>query len=86
MAFEEELKACVLERFDDAQFVEFGLVESMGKVGGMVTSTRFKGMPQLDRQTELWTALKGRFSPDDLRHVSLILTLTPEELEGLDED
>jgi len=86
MAFEELVMDCVREVFDDAQFVNFGLVKPLGKVGGVVTSHRFEGMDQVDRQTALWHALRERFGNDELRKISLIMTFTPSELTDLDED
>lgn len=91
MAFEDDLKQCVLARFPDAKFVEFGPADRRhtvaGKIGGVVTSSLFADMEQIDRQTELWQALRSRFSRDELsRRISLIMTFTDRELALLDED
>jgi hypothetical protein len=55
------------------------LVEENTGISGVVTSARFHGMDFRDRQELLWQALDKKLSPNERKHVSIILAFTPEE-------
>jgi acid stress-induced BolA-like protein IbaG/YrbA len=52
-----------------------------GNIGGFVISRRFAGMTQLQRQDELWDQLRERITPETLRRIVSLLTMTPEETD-----
>jgi len=55
------------------------------KVGGVVISSRFEGMPLSERQDEIWRELDKALTPLERTQVVLILADTPEEYRILKE-
>lgn len=45
-----------------------------------IISDQFKHLYHSDRQSLVWRAAEATVSPEELMHVSMIMTLTPEEL------
>ena len=50
------------------------------KVGGVITSDKFRGKSQIARQHELWDALREHLSEAELNCVVALLTVTPDEV------
>jgi acid stress-induced BolA-like protein IbaG/YrbA len=51
-----------------------------GRLGGVLVSRRFAGKSQEERQSELWTGLRAKMSPEELVQIVAIMTMTPEEI------
>lgn len=50
-----------------------------GKVAGYIISEAFRGESQINRQNKLWTQIEAKLTPDELQHITAILTMTPAE-------
>ncbi len=48
-------------------------------LSGVVRSPRFRGMDFLDRQKLLWEVLDNELSPEERKHIAIILAVSPEE-------
>jgi acid stress-induced BolA-like protein IbaG/YrbA len=60
---------------------EFSLERTASqKVGGVITSSKFRGKTQIRRQQELWDALREHLSEAELNCVVALLTVTPDEV------
>lgn len=46
---------------------------------GVVTSARFQGLDSIDRQQLIWDALDKHLSPEEKKHVVIIIAVTPRE-------
>jgi hypothetical protein len=49
---------------------------------GVITSVRFEGMDSMDRQNLINKTIKVKLSPEERRHVQIIVGVTPEEGTG----
>jgi len=49
------------------------------KVAGFLIWKGFEKVEQIERQEKLWHVLENNLKPEELLHVSVILTLTPNE-------
>ena len=63
---------------DAAVKIEPVLLTKLHRV--LVTARNFKDMSSSERQNLVWRILDGEFSPEEQLRISMILTLTPEEL------
>ncbi len=50
----------------------------------MVTANEFRELNPSERQDLVWRIIGQTFSPDEQLRISMILTLTPDELNGND--
>ena len=48
----------------------------------LLTATKFKNLKPAERQDLVWRIVNARFSPEEQLQISMIVTLTPEELAG----
>ncbi|HKP94880.1 MAG TPA: hypothetical protein VJ385_03890 [Fibrobacteria bacterium] len=81
----EKIKKIVNEKYAlDFNLSDLEILDS-GKVSGYVTSGSFKDTLQEDRQKMVWAILKEHLSSDELNEISLILTMTPDELQDDEE-
>jgi len=55
------------------------VLEDEDGIIGTVTSSQFVGMETIDRIRLIWTALNRGLTPEERRHVVLIVAATPEE-------
>lgn len=76
--FIQRLTALLGAEFPGAEFE----IEPAGpnRAGGLMTWAGFAGMEQLARQRRVWGVIRQRLGPDEQRRVSMLLTLTPEEM------
>ena len=67
--------------------IEVALVAKKGivRIGGFVIWSGFAGKPHLERQAQLWGALRASLSQDEELKLGTILTLTPQEVAAMDE-
>jgi acid stress-induced BolA-like protein IbaG/YrbA len=77
---EEQVKNALIAAGYTADEIRLETTPS-GNVGGFVISPRFSGLTHLDRQDVLWDELRKHLSPDQLRRIVSILTMTPDEVE-----
>lgn len=82
----ERVEAAVHAAFDGARLVDFGPPPDGRRMGGVLVWDGFANLAPMDRQEELWRALRARLSPDELRQLSLILTVTEDELVAITAD
>ena len=80
MELEEAVRAALQNANLEDLNVDFERTTT-GRIGGVVTSSTFSGMPQHARQTLLWEALQCQLSDSQLRQIIALITLTSEELE-----
>ena len=73
---EEQVKIALIAAGYTADEIHLETTRS-GNVGGFVISPRFSGLSQLD----LWADLRKRLSPEQLRRIVSMLTMTPDEVE-----
>ena len=50
------------------------------KVTGLLSWDGFEGKDQVDRQHDVWNVIRRTIPADEQRRISVILTVTPEEL------
>jgi len=80
------LKAILAAKLPGVVIRELKRAPGNGHIGGVLIWPQFRGRPQIDRQDELWQALRKELHPDELLQVGLLLTVTPEEFEAITED
>lgn len=78
-----EVSAAIAESFPGGRLVDFGAAPGGWRMGGTLVWDGFADTEPMDRQALLWRALRARISKDELRAVSLILTVTERELEAI---
>lgn len=79
----ERVRAVVAREYPEAD-IEVEARTEIGRVTGQIVSDVFAGMSPSERQARLWAILRDRFDPADLLRISLLFTLTPQEIEDLD--
>ena len=69
------------------QGIDVALVTKKGvsRVGGFVIWSGFAGLPQLERQSQLWKVLKANLSREEELKLGTILTVTPQEVAAMNE-
>ncbi len=77
-AFEERLRKVLTSRFRGAELLLDEPFE--GKHGGYLVWDGFGEEEVIDRLTKVWNTLRKRFPARDLRKISFIFALTPDEL------
>jgi hypothetical protein len=50
-----------------------------GGITGVVTSTRFRGLDDIDRINLVWGAIDGGLTAEEKREIAMIEAITPEE-------
>jgi hypothetical protein len=60
-------------------------VQGNGRVWGFLIWPGWEGLDQIDRVGRVWDVLRSRLTPDEVRQVSAILTMTPDEYRDDDE-
>jgi hypothetical protein len=81
--FEEKLKEVLTSKFPGAELL---LDEPFdGKHGGYLVWDGFSEEEIIDRLTKVWKTLRKRFRTKDLRKISFIFAMTPEELLAMRE-
>jgi len=48
----------------------------------MITAKKFKHLEHAERQSLVWRIVDRHFTPEQQLQISMIVTLTPQELEG----
>jgi len=76
---EEEVRLALSQAFTDGQIALE--TTDLGNIAGYVVSAAFEGHSQMDRQEWLWRELRNRVSPETQHHITVILTMTPAEIE-----
>jgi len=80
----EKVRSIITATFGDAKIHDLGIdANGYGRVTGVIVSPGFEGQTHLWRQDRLWDALKEGLSPDELRRVSLLMTVSPSEYEAI---
>ena len=74
-AIEQGLPGAVIDDMDEAGVG--------GRIGGAVIWSGFSGVEQIQRQEKLWEVLRGALSREEQLQISLIITLTPDELAAI---
>jgi hypothetical protein len=82
----ERVEEAVHAAFGGARLVDFGPPPDGRRMGGVVVWDGFAALAPMDRQDELWRTLRARLSPHELRQLSLILTVTEDELVAITAD
>ena len=83
---EQTLVDLVKARLPGCQVLDVGRPRAYARLGGVVAWSGFRGKGQIDRQRLLWDALRQELDDDELLQIGLILTVTPEQLEALNEE
>lgn len=80
--YRERLEAALRERFPDSRLE----LEELpgGRISGYLIWAGFTGERQIDRQTSMWDALEKRLPAKELDRISVLLTVTPDELAVMD--
>ncbi len=73
------------ERFGDDARVELEQDSPTEKVGGYIVWDGFTDVEQLERQRQVWDALRSGLTADEERQVTAILTATPEEVAPVED-
>ena len=55
------------------------------KIGGAVIVPQFVGVEQIERQHQLWAALRKNLTAEQLSRIGTILTFNPYEVEIMEE-
>lgn len=85
VSLEDKITEVVIRGFPGAGVVDLG--RAFGdRITGVVVWDGFKGHPHLDRQTDLWRALRRSIPGEELTAVAILMTFTPEELAAIDAD
>ena len=66
--------------------VSVDLLERDGKWGGLVISSSFVGMTQVERQDFIWDILSSELFFHEMEQILGLITLTPEESSEADND
>ena len=82
-AFEERLKKVLTSKFPGAELLLDEPFE--GKHGGYLVWDGFGEEEVIDRLTTVWKTLRKKFPAKDLRRISFIFAMTPDELLALRE-
>jgi hypothetical protein len=82
----ERVEEIVLTAFGGARLVDFGPPPDGRRMGGVLVWDGFADLAPMDRQERLWGVLRTSLSPDELRQLSLILTVTEDELAAITAD
>src|SRR5438128_398333 len=76
------LSSALQSRF--AGSVEKEPINGFGRYRFALTSDHFAGMPQLQRQDEIWKVVDETLSRDAILDISLILAFAPSELASVE--
>ena len=83
--FEEKLNRILLQGLKQAGInakIEIQPVRATRLHRVSVISRQFENLRPSERQDLVWRIVSQVFSPDEQLHISMILTLTPDELAG----
>ncbi len=86
-------RSSFLDRLETARTSSLGKNEITAKVDTekvpttklyrvMVLAPKFKALKHSERQNLVWRIADSALSPDEQLHISMILTLTPDEVKG----
>jgi hypothetical protein len=75
----EQLNQLLREHFAGAE-TDLEIVNPGDKISGYLVWSGFLGQEQLKRQQQLWKVLRRHLSKDQREKISLILTMTPQEM------
>lgn len=75
----------LLETMFSGSSVELESPSPKARIGGTIIWNEFIGKDQLERQNMVWEVIDRNFTPNEARHFSLIMTLTPDELAAIQE-
>jgi stress-induced morphogen len=81
--FIAKLTQLLRESFKNAE-PELEPASPADRIAGFLVWGGFAGMPQTQRQREVWRVLRENLTKDEQFHVSAILTITPEERTVMD--
>ena len=82
--FIQKLTALLLAQFPGAQ-LDIERATPGTKVGGFLIWPGFEGKEQIDRQTNVWDVLRGKLPREEQLRIAAILTMTPQEIAGIQE-
>jgi len=54
-----------------------------GGIGGVLVWDGFSSMEQVERQRRIWEVLRARLTVEEQQSLSLMITLTPDELRSI---
>jgi len=80
------VRKAIRDCFPTARLEDFGRTSKFDRIGGVLIWSGFEGLDMIDRHEKLWSALKQKLSADDRAQCTLIMTLTPKELEDIQSD
>lgn len=80
------VRKAIKDCFPDGRLEDFGQSSRNDRIGAVLIWPGFEGMEPIERQERLWSALGEKLSLEDQKQVSLIITLTQKELDGIRSD
>ena len=81
---EEKIRDVLTARFPGAELEYEEPYDE--KLGGFLIWDGFEEEEIIDRLTQVWDTLRAHFHQDDLRRISFIFAVTPDELLAMRED
>jgi acid stress-induced BolA-like protein IbaG/YrbA len=79
----ERIRVAIEKGLPGAIIDDMAEVRAGGRVGGAVIWSEFRGIEQIERQEKLWAVLGEALSREEQLQISLIITLTPDELAAI---
>jgi len=80
---EERITGALTRGLPGSRVEDLGRATPGSRVGGTLVWDGFEGVDQLTRQRRVPEVLATRLRADDVRQISLILTVTEDELDGI---
>ena len=75
-----------LENLLNSIGVKVDLEESNDRIGGIIISSIFYGMDQIDRQNKVWDYLESKLNQTEVNKIVTLATVTPLEFNAYTED
>jgi acid stress-induced BolA-like protein IbaG/YrbA len=80
---ERKVRGILLAAFPGMKIDELKRPYPGGKIGGVLIWRGFKDLEQVDRQEKVWEALRAKLTEEERESLSLMITLTPDELRSI---
>ena len=79
----EKIKLVLQENLPGVAVDELEKSGRSGKIGGVLVWDAFRDLEQVERQEKVWSVLRASLSKDEQLSISLLITLTPDELKSI---